>query len=85
MEAIITKYHGSTDTSGSRISASVSTKRVYIPYPHELHGSKAHEVAARKLMQDIGLEYWHPLHVGETAQGYIFLASHLCETIPWGK
>jgi hypothetical protein len=82
MEAITTKYHGATDAHGSRISASVSTKRVYIPYPHELHGAKAHAAAARALLVKIGRDANQPLHVGEYPSGYIFLAVDFCETLP---
>jgi len=77
MEAIVTKYHGSTNTKGARISASVSTKRVYIPYPHELHGSKAHEAAARALLVELGYPEHSKLISGGTAFGYVFLGNEL--------
>jgi hypothetical protein len=82
MESIITKYHGATNSKGARISASVSTKRIYIPYPYELHGAKAHAAAARALLADIGIYQYQPLHVGEYPLGYIFLCAELCETLP---
>ena len=82
MEAITTKYHGATNVHGSRISASVSTKRVYIPYPNELHGAKAHAAAARALLASIGIYPHQAMHVGEHSGGYIFLCAELCETLP---
>ena len=54
----------------------------YHAYPHELHGSKAHEAAARALLADIGIYPHQPLHVGEVPHGYIFLCAELCETLP---
>lgn len=52
MFAILTKYHGPTDTRGARISAkfSVGGGRVSIDYPHELNGEACHEYAARALI-----------------------------------
>jgi hypothetical protein len=50
MKAIITKYHGATNTRGSRISASDEDgNRVSIPYPHELSGEDVHIAAANAL------------------------------------
>lgn len=47
MKAIITKYHGATNTRGSRISATAEGgNRVSIPYPHELNSDAAHKLAA---------------------------------------
>ena len=47
MKAILTKYHGATDTRGSRISATAEGgNRVTIPYPHELSGEAVHAAAA---------------------------------------
>ena len=53
MKAIVTKYHGATNTRGARISATVeggkTPHRVYIPYPHELNRDEAHALAASTL------------------------------------
>lgn len=75
MDAIITKYHGAR-TKGARISASVSTKRVYIPYPYELHGWQAHAAAARALLKAVGLPENTKLIVGEIHNGYVFIRSN---------
>ena len=49
--AIITRYHGPTDTLGARISARMMDARpVFIPYSYELNERDAHELAARALM-----------------------------------
>ena len=49
MQTITTKYHGPTDTKGSRISATCEAKRIYISYPYELSGSACHALAAKTL------------------------------------
>jgi len=73
MDTIITKYHSATNTKGARISASVSTRRVYIPYPYELDGWRCHAVAARALLVAVGLPDETQLIVGETPLGYVFI------------
>ena len=50
MQAIVTKYHGPTNSRGARISAKAWAGRVSIPYPHELNSEQGHEKAARALM-----------------------------------
>ena len=76
MDAIVTKYHGSTNTKGARISASVSTKRVYVPYPYEHDGWRAHAVAARALLVAVGIDQETKMAVGEIAQGYVFVCEY---------
>ena len=50
MQAIQTKYHGPTNTRGSRISAKAEGVRgISIPYPHELNTTDAHAKAANEL------------------------------------
>lgn len=51
MKAIVTKFHGSTDTRGARISATAEGKgnKVIISYPYELDTTRAHYSAALKL------------------------------------
>jgi len=74
MQAIQTKYHGPTNTKGSRISATCADgRRVYISYPHEIGGDmERHEVAARALCEKLG---WIPerLEGGALKDGYAFL------------
>lgn len=50
MKAIQTRYHGATNTRGSRISATAEGgHRIYISYPHELSGAECHAAAAVEL------------------------------------
>ena len=50
MIAIRTRYHGPTNTKGSRISATDGRgHRVSIPYPHELAGAAVPAAAVDKL------------------------------------
>ena len=56
-EAIVTKYHGATDTRGARVTATAcGGLRVSIPYPHELTGEGVHKAAAAALMEKAGLK-----------------------------
>ena len=79
LQAIETKYHGATNTRGSRISATTAGgKRIYIPYPHECSGADAHAVAAQKLAES--LDWVNPakgfaeqFRAGGTVNGYVFV------------
>jgi hypothetical protein len=52
MKAILTKYHGVTNTRGSRIIAHAEgVKSLTIPYPHELSGEACHRLAATLLCE----------------------------------
>lgn len=74
-QAIITKYHGPTNTVGSRISAtSASGIRVFIPYPHEANTEEAHRRAADKLIAKLGWETDKPYAQGALKTGYAFVA-----------
>ena len=73
MDVIITKYHGATNVHGSRISASILTKRVYIPYPHQFDGWRAHAAAARALLAAVGVDQETKMIVGEIKNGYVFI------------
>ena len=54
-QAITTKYHGPTNTRGSRISAtSASGIRVYMPYSYDLSVDECHEKAAEALCTKLG-------------------------------
>jgi len=65
MKAIVTKFHGPTDTKGSRISASDSDgNRVFLSKDHSLSDHEAHGKAARALLDKMG---WQ----GELIGGYV--------------
>lgn len=72
MKAIVTKYHGPTDTRGSRIVATDSDgNRASIPYPHELSGEACHKKAADALCAKMG---WSgELIGGGLKNGYVFV------------
>jgi len=70
MIAIVTKYHGATNTKGARISASANGHRVYIPYPYQFDGAKSHFQAAQKLCKK--LDWPGELISGGTETGYVF-------------
>ena len=81
MDTIITKYHPATNKKGARISASVIGKRVYIPYPYELNGWRAHAEAARAMLVAVGLPENTTLIVGEMHRGYAFIRSNWSITL----
>lgn len=71
MKAIITKYHGPTNTKGSRITASdEDNNRITISYPYELSGEAVHRKAAEALCAKMG---WTGTLVGGSLKnGYVF-------------
>jgi hypothetical protein len=72
MKAIVTKYHGPTNTRGSRITASDEDgNRITIPYPYELSGEAVHRKAAEALCSKMG---WRgSLVAGSLKNGYVFV------------
>ena len=66
MQAIVTKYHGPTNSKGSRIKATCDAGSVTIPYPHELSGEDKHRAAADKLVAKLG---WTDKFYGELVGG----------------
>jgi len=73
--AIITRYHGATNTKGARISARMMTARpVFIPYPRELSERDCHAAAAAALMAREGWPVGCPMAVGGMpGGGYVFV------------
>lgn len=53
MQAIRTRYHGPTNTKGSRISAECEAGRIYVPYDHSLDLADNHKAAALALMEKL--------------------------------
>jgi hypothetical protein len=69
MKAIITTYHGPTNTRGSRITASDEDgNRITIAYPYELSGAEVHVKAARALCDK--MKWKGNLVSGSTKHGY---------------
>ena len=76
MQTITTKYHGPTNTTGSRISAtSTSGIKVYNSYDYSLGTMGNHKAAAQKLIDRLG---WTKQRyaIGETKTGYVFVIVH---------
>ena len=55
-QAIVTKYHGCTETKPARISATASAKRVYVSWNDSLDVEANHRAAAMHLAKTLG---WH--------------------------
>ena len=74
MKAIVTKYHGPTNTRGARVSASDEDgNRVSISYPYELSGEAVHRAACDVLCQKMS---WSGELVGGSLKtGYAFVWS----------
>jgi len=53
-QAITTKYHGPTNTRGSRISATAQAGRITIAYDHALDDTQNHAAAACALAKKFG-------------------------------
>lgn len=73
MQTIETKYHGPTDTRGSRLSATASgcRKRVWVSYDYALNSEGNHMAAAQKLMEVLD---WTGQYVGgHTQTGMVFV------------
>lgn len=70
MIAITTKYHGPTNTRGSRISATANGHRVTIPYDYSLNTEALHAAAAVALCRK--MQWRGELIAGGTASGYVF-------------
>lgn len=68
MQAIVTKYHGPSNTRGSRITAKCDAGSITIPYPHELSGSACHRKAAEALIAKLG---WTDEFYGKIAGGQL--------------
>ena len=72
MQAIITKFHSGTDTTGARISAtSEDGTRVYVSFDYGLNVQDNHFAAVRKLAERIS---WHGVYVcGSMSKGYVWV------------
>lgn len=68
MQAIITKYHGPSNVTGSRISAQAAAGKIFVSYDHALDLEGNHQAAARELVQKLGWTtdrgYTETLHTG---------------------
>ncbi len=76
MQAIVTKYLPPTNTRGARIKATAEAGSVTIPFPYDINGQAAHQVAAQALADrfDWGRKYLGGSLPG--GAGYVFVAVH---------
>lgn len=78
-KAIVTTYHGPTNSRGSRISAKDSdNNRVSISSPLELSGEEGHKLAAEALKKKMG---WH----GQLVGGHLKAGSFVVDGYPDAK
>ena len=70
-QAIVTKYHGPTNTRGSRISAKAEAGRISVSYDHALNASENHRAAAQALADKMGwtIAAFYPSLVGGALPG----------------
>lgn len=74
MQAIQTRYHGPTNSRGSRISAKADAGRISIPYPYALSGVAGHKAAAVALCKKLGWDGAETLVGGQLPNGdYAFV------------
>lgn len=72
LQAIRTKYHGATNTRGSRITATSSGgTKCTIPYPHECNPPEAHRKAAEALQAK--LQWQGRMIQGALSDSYVFV------------
>jgi hypothetical protein len=72
MTAIVTTYHGPTNTRGSRIIADAGMKRrVSVSYDDGLNSEDNHAAAARALCKE--LDWTGDLRSGGTKRGFVFV------------
>lgn len=53
MQAITTKFHGPTNTRGSRVSAKCNAGRITLSWDHALDSTENHDAAARALIKKL--------------------------------
>lgn len=72
-QAIVTKFHGPTDTRGSRVSARAEAGRVMVSWDHRLNQAANHAEAANALIAKLGWEgRWICAGMPGTS-GYVFV------------
>lgn len=69
MQAIQTKYHGPTNTKGSKITARAEAGSVSVSYDHALNGQENHREAARALVAKLGWADHGQWHGGQLPDG----------------
>ena len=54
MQAIVTRYHGATNTQQSRISARTQGRKLFVKWDHDLNIDQNHDAAAYELARQLG-------------------------------
>jgi hypothetical protein len=75
-QAIVTKYHGPTNSRGSRVIASAQAGRKIVPWDHALNSENNHRAAALALANHYGwLDNGEHLEAGAMpdGSGYCFV------------
>ena len=73
-QAIITRFHGPTNSRGSRISATAEAGRVYVECDDALSIAQNHAAAARKLAFKFGWLAYNDFAMGGTGGEFVFVA-----------
>lgn len=73
-QAIVTKYHGPTNSRGSRVSATAGPGRLYVAWDHALDVTENHAVAARMYAEKLGWLDHSDFEAGGTGDGFVFVA-----------
>lgn len=73
-QAIVTKYHGPTNSRGSRVSATAGPGRLYFAWDHALDVTENHAVAARMYAEKFGWLDSSDFVGGGTEEGFVFVA-----------
>lgn len=72
-QAIFTKFHGPTDTRGSRVSAKAEAGRIILDWDHALNSDRNHIAAAQYLAERKGWSgNWYGGGMPGTS-GYVFV------------
>lgn len=70
---IKTKFLPVTNTRGARIKATCQAGSITIGYTYDLSGGDAHWMAARALIDKLGLKWGKEFTVGSDNDGYYFI------------
>lgn len=86
MQAIRTRYHGPTNTRGSRISAQAEAGRIYLGYDDSKNPSDNHKSACEALRAKLGwvAPYYQPMYAGvfDGDTYWVFLSDRPEEVAP---
>lgn len=81
MQAIHTKYHGPTNSRGSRFTARAERGRVSVPYDYSKNSDENHKAAARALCEKFAAEDVKKYNTPKAANPWLrpFVSGTHCE------